>query len=269
MRRMLDDGYTHFVELAPHPVLAASIFETAGAQRVSVTGDAAPRSRRPPHPAELRRRVALPTVMTSTGTMVNPGDRAPAQVAVLPVADEALLERDTGSQPKRCSTTRCIRFSASRSAACIPRGKPSSARPATPIPRRPPGAGQRRAARSRVHRNGPGGSEATYGSSHSVDNLVLHRAVILDDTCDPMLRTTLHQDDGTLEFAAFTATSDGDLEVDDHRDRGAQHPAAPPLPATTTGCRGADHLDRRRGVLRPHRGDRLRLRRRLPDPCDG
>ena len=30
-RRMLDDGYTHFVELGPHPVLAASLFEIAGA----------------------------------------------------------------------------------------------------------------------------------------------------------------------------------------------------------------------------------------------
>ena len=32
IRRMLDDGYTHFVELGPHPVLAASLFEIAGAQ---------------------------------------------------------------------------------------------------------------------------------------------------------------------------------------------------------------------------------------------
>ncbi len=38
-------------------------------------------------------------------------------------------------------------------------------------------------------------AEVTYGSNHSVDNLVLHRAVILDDTCDPILRTTLNQDD--------------------------------------------------------------------------
>ena len=55
-------------------------------------------------------------------------------------------------------------------------------------------------------------AEATYGSNHSVDNLVLHRAVILDDTCDPILRTTLNEDDGTLEFAAFTATADGDFK---------------------------------------------------------
>ena len=53
-------------------------------------------------------------------------------------------------------------------------------------------------------------AKATYGSNHSVDNLVLQRAVILDETCDPILRTTLNEADGTLEFAAFTATADGD-----------------------------------------------------------
>ena len=53
-------------------------------------------------------------------------------------------------------------------------------------------------------------AKATYGSNHSVDNLVLHRAVILDDICDPILRTTLNEDTGTLEFAAFTATADGE-----------------------------------------------------------
>ena len=53
-------------------------------------------------------------------------------------------------------------------------------------------------------------ANATYGSNHSVDNLVLHRAVILDETCDPILQATLNEDDGTLEFAAFTATADGD-----------------------------------------------------------
>ena len=53
-------------------------------------------------------------------------------------------------------------------------------------------------------------ANAIYGSNHSVDNLVLHRAVILDETCDPILRTTLNEADGTLEFAAFTATADGE-----------------------------------------------------------
>ena len=56
-------------------------------------------------------------------------------------------------------------------------------------------------------------ANATYGSAdYSVDNLALHRALILDDTCDPVLRTTLNQDTGTVEFAAFTATAAGDVK---------------------------------------------------------
>ncbi len=43
-----------------------------------------------------------------------------------------------------------------------------------------------------------------------MNNLELRRAVILDETCDPILRTTLNEDDGTLEFTAFTATADGE-----------------------------------------------------------
>lgn len=53
-------------------------------------------------------------------------------------------------------------------------------------------------------------ANTVYGRDFSVDNVVLHRAVILDDTCDPILRTTLNEDDGTLEFASFTATADGE-----------------------------------------------------------
>ena len=38
------------------------------------------------------------------------------------------------------------------------------------------------------------------------------RALILDETCDPIMRTTLNEDNGTVEFAAFTATADGDVK---------------------------------------------------------
>jgi acyl transferase domain-containing protein/acyl carrier protein len=52
----------------------------------------------------------------------------------------------------------------------------------------------------------------TYGSTnYSVDDLALLRAVVLDDTCDPVMRTTLNRDTGTLEFAALTATAGGDV----------------------------------------------------------
>ena len=59
IRRMLEDGYTHFVELGPHPVLAASIFETAGQAEGLGHGDPAAGSRRQPRAAQLRWRTAL------------------------------------------------------------------------------------------------------------------------------------------------------------------------------------------------------------------
>ena len=67
--------------------------------------------------------------------------------------------------------------------------------------------------RSGVHRNGPGSRQSGLRfNDHSVDNLALRRALILDETCDPILRTTLNRDSGALEFAAFTATAGGDLK---------------------------------------------------------
>lgn len=41
---------------------------------------------------------------------------------------------------------------------------------------------------------------------------MLHRALLLDDACDTVVRNTLNRDTDTLEFAAFTATDDGELK---------------------------------------------------------
>jgi NAD(P)-dependent dehydrogenase (short-subunit alcohol dehydrogenase family)/acyl carrier protein len=93
-------------------------------------------------------------------------------------------------------------------------------------------------------------SHAVYGSNHSVDNLMLHRAVILDDTCDPILRTTLNEDDGTLEFAAFTVTGDGDSRwvitaTAELNIRPAPRPLDPPDPAEqVTSIHGDDFYSR-------------------------
>ena len=99
-----------------------------------------------------------------------------------------------------------------------------------------------------------------YGSNHSVDDLVLHRAVILDETCDPILRTTLNEDDGTLEFAAFTATADGDFKWTITATAELNTLPTAPRPHDAAGRRRAGHLDQRRRLLRPHPGHRVRLR---------
>ena len=99
-----------------------------------------------------------------------------------------------------------------------------------PVPRRSPRAGQRCRPGAVYVEMALAAARETYGSDLSVDDLVLHRALILDDTCDPILRTTLNEDNGALEFAAFTAIGRRGPQVDDHGDRGAQHAPEAPRP---------------------------------------
>ncbi|OBK76783.1 type I polyketide synthase [Mycobacterium sp. 1274761.0] len=211
VRRMLDDGYTHFVELGPHPVLAAPIVETAGSQRVSVIA------------AQRRDHDDARTLMMCVAALhchghdvdwdaVNP--RSGARYVKLPSypwqtkrywdetheAEEALYYRPVHpllGQPVRAVhptweaelnpvTNRWLQDHRVQGSVVVPAAVYVEMALAA--------------------------AKLTYGSDHSVDNLVLHRAVILDETCDPVLRTTLNEADGSLEFAAFTATADGDLK---------------------------------------------------------
>ncbi len=211
MRRMLDDGYTHFVELGPHPVLAASIAETAGSQRVSVI----PSQRRGDddgrtflscvgalhchgvdvawdavYPTCGTHPVKLPSYPWQNKRFWNETQEATEALFYDPV--HPLL----GQSVSAVHPTWEAEFSTILNAFLADhRIQGSVVVPGSVYVEMAHAAGQ-----------------ATYGSHHSVDNLVLHRAVILDDTCDPILRTTLNQDDGTLEFAAFTATADGELK---------------------------------------------------------
>lgn len=211
IRRMLDDGYTHFVELGPHPVLAASIFETAGEQRVSVQAT----QRRghddsrtflncvgalhchgyeidwkAVHPRRGAQLLKLPHYPWQTKRFWNETQEAVEALYYDPV--HPLLGQSVSAVHPTWEaefTTVVNTFFADH------RVQGTVVVPASVYIEMALAA-----------------AETTYGSIHSVDNLVLHRAVILDETCDPILRTTLNQDDGTLEFTAFTATADGDLK---------------------------------------------------------
>ena len=99
VRRMLDDGYTRFVELGPHPVLAASLLEIAGTQqdRRSRRGDPAARRRRQPHADDVRRRSALSRPSDRMGCVLPPAGGAIAETSAVPLAIQALLERNPGS----------------------------------------------------------------------------------------------------------------------------------------------------------------------------
>lgn len=208
IRRMLEDGYTHFVELGPHPVLAASIIETAGQQRVSVTA-----SQRRDHD-DGRTLLSCLGALHCTGQTVawDAMQHRPCRLLKLPSypwqtkrywnetqeAVEALFYHPVhpllGQKVNALHPT----WEAELSTAFNPFLADHCVQGSVVVP----GA---------VYvEMGLAAANAVYGSNHSVDHLVLHRAVILDDTCDPILRTTLNEDDGTLEFAAFTATPDGE-----------------------------------------------------------
>ena len=209
VRRMLEDGYTHFVELGPHPVLAASILETAGKQRVSlmtaqrrghddsrtllscvgalhcngheVTWNSV-------HPVKGARLLKLPSYPWQTKRFWNETREAVESLFYDPV--HPLL----GQAVSALHPTWEAELSTVLNAFLADHRVQGSVVV--------PGAVYVEMALA--------AATAVYGSNHSVDNLMLHRAVILDETCDPILKTTLNEHDGTLEFAAFTVTADGD-----------------------------------------------------------
>lgn len=211
IRRMLDDGYTHFVELAPHPVLVASVFETAGKQSVSVFAT----QRRDHddsrallncvgalhchghdiawenlHPRSAGRLVKLPSYPWQTRRFWSETQEATETLFYHPV-HPLLGQRISAVRPawEAEFSTVFNAFLADH------RVQGSVVVPGSVYVEMAHAA-----------------ATQTYGANYSVDNLVLHRAVILDETCDPILRTTLNEDDGTVEFAAFTATASGDTK---------------------------------------------------------
>ncbi|MGA9490568.1 MAG: acyltransferase domain-containing protein, partial [Mycobacterium sp.] len=214
VRRMLDDGYTHFVELGPHPVLSPSIIEIAGSQRVEIA--VVPTQRRNDddsrtlmtcvgalhchghdiawdalHPSAAARLVKLPAYPWQSKRFWYETEEAAEDLHYNPV--HPLL-----GQPVRAVHPT---WEAELSTTVIPFLADHQVQGSVVVP----GAVFVEMALA--------AAKETYGSTdHSVDNLALRRALILDDTCDPLLRTTLNQDTGAIEFAAFTATADGELK---------------------------------------------------------
>ncbi|BBZ25964.1 mycocerosic acid synthase [Mycolicibacterium madagascariense] len=210
VRQMLDDGYTHFVELGPHPVLASSILETAGARRVSTI--AAQRRNDDDgrtlmscvahlyghgrdvdwaalHPRAGARLLRLPSYPWQTKRFWNENPEAAEELHYRPV-HPLLGQPVDGVHPT---------WEAELSTATLPFLSDHRVQGTTVVP----GA-------VFVEMAMAAATEA-YGAAYAVDDLVLHRALILDDACDPLVRTTLDRDRGTLEFAAFTPAGTGDF----------------------------------------------------------
>jgi acyl transferase domain-containing protein/NAD(P)-dependent dehydrogenase (short-subunit alcohol dehydrogenase family)/acyl carrier protein len=209
IRRMIEDGYTHFVELGPHPVLAPSILETAGKQSVAVLAsqrrghDSGRRLLEcvgalhclghdidwgAMHPSGERRLLKLPSYPWQTKRFWTETQEATEALFYQPV-HPLLGQKVSAVHPT---------WEAEMSTVLTPFLNDHRVQGSVVLP----GAAYVEMARA--------AAAEIYGTACSVDNLVFRRAVILDDTCDPLLRTTLNEDDGTLEFAAFTATANGD-----------------------------------------------------------
>jgi acyl transferase domain-containing protein len=211
VRRMLDDGFTHFVELGPHPVLAASIFEIAGTEKALVLA------------TQRRNDEDVRTFMNCVAALHTHGHdigweamhpRAGAQLLKLPSypwqskrfwnetqeAAEALHYNPVhpllGQRVNAVHPTWEVELSSS----LIPFLADHRVQGSVVVP----GAVYVEIALA--------AAKEIFGSEVVVDDLELHRALILGDDCDPLLRTTLNQDTGALEFAAFTATADGELK---------------------------------------------------------
>ena len=160
VRRMLDDGYTHFVELGPHPVLSPSIIEIAGSQQVEIAVVSTQR----------RNDDDSRTLMNCVGALHCHGHDI-AWEALHPRAGARLVKLP--SYPWQSKRFWYETEEAAEDLHYHPvhplLGQPVSAVHPTwevgvehrrhPLPRRSPGAGQRCRARGGVHRNGTGGGE--------------------------------------------------------------------------------------------------------------
>ncbi|BBY38314.1 mycocerosic acid synthase [Mycobacterium mantenii] len=212
--RMLDEGYTHFVELGPHPVLAPSIAEIAAAQNKDIVVLASQRRNEDDsrtlmncvaalhchghpvgwdalYPSQAARPVKLPSYPWQFRRYWNETQEAAEDLHYNPV--HPLL----GQAVSAVHPT----WELELSTATVPFIADHQVQGSVLLP----GAAYIEMALA-------AGEEAYGSADHRVENLTLHRALILDDTCDPILRTTLNQDTGMLEFAAFTATAGGELK---------------------------------------------------------
>jgi acyl transferase domain-containing protein/acyl carrier protein len=214
VRRMLDDGYTHFVELGPHPVLAASIFEIAGTHTADAVVLATQRRKEDDghtlmncvgalhcnghpiawdalYPRQASRLVKLPLYPWQSKRYWNEAQEAAEDLHYRPV-HPLLGQPVSGIHPA---------WEVELSTVSTPFLTDHQVHGSTVVP----GAVYIEMALAAAN--------AIYGSTDfSVDNLALRRALILDEICDPVLRTTLNRDTGALEFAAFTATAAGDVK---------------------------------------------------------
>ncbi len=211
VREMLADGYTHFVEIGPHPVLAGSIRELAAEQQIEALVVPSLRRDEPDAAVMLGSLGAL----YCNGQDVNwklfygaKGGHVPlpaypwqlkrywnesleAQEDRHYTEVHALLgQRVSASQPswEREINDRVLPYLADH------RVQGTTLVPGAALIEMVLAAAQ-----------------DVYGDGgYAVEDLEFRKALVLSDADDPRVRTTLHQESGRVEIAGYTATPSGD-----------------------------------------------------------
>ncbi len=213
VRRMLDDGYTHFVEIGPHPQMASAIVEIAAGRGIDVVVLA----------SQKRKEDDSRTLMELVGDLHSHGHQIDWE-AFFPSAGARMLALPRYPwQAKRYwnetpETVEELHYNpvhpilgqrvldihptweAELSVATLGFLADHKVQGGTLLP----GA-------AFIEMAVAAGTEVFGSSDFCVENLALRHAVILDQTCDPTIRTTLNPATGVLEFAVMKATAAGDL----------------------------------------------------------
>ena len=240
-REMLADGYTHFVEIGPHPVLASSMKELIAEQQLDAL--VVPSLRRDEaddavllgslgalysHGQDVKwdvlygqdgGHVCLPTYPWQSKRYWNESleaweDRHYTEVQPL------LGQRVNASQPA---------WEREVNARVLPYLADHRIQGTTLVP----GAALIEMALA--------AAREVYGDGcYAVEDLEFRKAVVLPDTADPRLRTTLYQESGRVEITSYTATPSGERTWTTHAtaqlDQRVPAPARLDLDAEGAGC---------------------------------
>ncbi|MEU8989182.1 type I polyketide synthase [Streptomyces sp. NPDC048558] len=210
-RQMLADGYTHFVELGPHPVLAGSMRELLAEQQQDGLVLASLR-RDEPDDAVL---------LGSLGSLYSHGheinweafygrDARPVELPPYPWQPKRYWNESAEAREDRHYTEvhpllgqRMNAVHPTWERELSPRLLPYLADHRVQGSTVLPGAAFVELALAAAHQ--------VYGEGdHVLEHLELRKALVLPDTADPRVRTTLYQESGRIEVAGFAATPGGD-----------------------------------------------------------
>ncbi|GAB3432930.1 type I polyketide synthase [Flindersiella endophytica] len=210
---LVSDGYTHFVELGPHPVLASSMRELLAEQELD--GVVVPSLRRNEHDAEV--------LLTSLGSLYCNG--RPVNWEALYPADSTFVKLPTYPWQLKTYWNESAEASEDRHYTEVHPLLGQRMNATHPTWELEVNTGQLAyLADHRIQDNtllpaaamiemALAAARHVYGpGDYCVDNLRLDKALAITPVSDPRLRTTLYQEDARVEIASYTALPSGERQ---------------------------------------------------------